>query len=336
MEDKPRISILAMASFFISIVLFFLPLLSGLAAVIVGVVAISSIAKYKGILSGKGFAVTGIILGLLQIVFIAALSILINIILIFSLSNISYAPHASDFDVAERYAKQGNYTDAIAFYKRALSGIRETEDFRVRANEFVIYNNLGLAYQVIGEFDNALTAYNSAMIAANKELGLAYYGIATVNKDKGNYSQLLELLDKAIEYNPSLVVAYQEKASILRYLGKYEESVAACKLTISLFPDFAQAYSTLGLAYEKLGRYDEATRAHIEAIRLNPQRYYPRGRLAYCFSRVKNKNLREELLETLSSVDFELSEEIRSQLDSGSAIKENSFDDLNKDLRKPF
>ena len=79
MDDKPRISALAVASFIISIALFFLPLLSGLAAVVVGVIAIGSIAKYKGILSGKGFAVTGIIIGLMQIVFIAAFPLLINI-----------------------------------------------------------------------------------------------------------------------------------------------------------------------------------------------------------------------------------------------------------------
>jgi tetratricopeptide (TPR) repeat protein len=336
MDDKPKISALAVASFIIPIALFFLPLVSGLAAVVVGVIAICSIAKYKGILSGKGFAVTGIVIGLLQIVFITAFSLLINIILAFSLSHVSYSPRASDFGIAERYAKQGDYTDAITFYKRALSQIEKAEDFRVHANEFVIYNNLGLAYQVIGEFDNALTAYNSALRVANKEMGLAYYGIAAVNKDKGNYEQLLELLDKAIECNPSLVVAYQEKASILRYSGRYEDSVTACKRTIKLFPDFAQAHSTLGLAYEKLDKYDEAVKEHIEAIRLNPQRYYPRGRLAYCFSRINNKNLREELLATLSEVDFELSEEIRFQLNSGVKIKENSFDDLNKDLRKPL
>ncbi|MDD4955677.1 MAG: hypothetical protein PHP17_06530, partial [Candidatus Omnitrophica bacterium] len=60
MNEKPRISVLAITSFIVSIALFGLPLISGLAAAVMGVIAICSIAKYKGSLSGKSFAVAGI------------------------------------------------------------------------------------------------------------------------------------------------------------------------------------------------------------------------------------------------------------------------------------
>jgi tetratricopeptide (TPR) repeat protein len=323
----PRVSSLAVISCAVAGLLFFIPLLSGLAAVIVGAAALYYIGKSGGLLTGKGLAITGITIGLVQIILIASVSILANFAL---LPRIYRAPN---FHMAEINAHRGRNTEAIAYYKKAIANLKKGEEFRVRENEFLIYNNLGLTYQTIGELDNASVAYKSALEVAKKEMGLAYYGIATVERDQGRFEPATKLLDKAIEYNPYLVTAYQEKAANLRYLGRYEDSVTACKKTIELFPDFAQAHSTLGLAYEKLARYDEATREHIEAIRLNPRRYYPRGRLAYCFSRISDRSLREELLGDLHDVDPQFSDEIRAQLESHAVIKENTFDDLNKDLR---
>lgn len=327
MDGEPRISRLAVSSLIIAIILFPVPLISGLIAITLGLVALNIIAKHKGLLTGRGIATAGIAIGLLQIVLITIMSLLINIFLYF---------WRADYRLAEIYSHMGRNKEAVALYKKEIAKLKLTDTFRVRENEFLLYNNLGVTYQGLGDSAGAMNAYNAALQTAKKEMGLALYGIATVSVDTKNYGPAVELLDEAIEYSPKLDTAYQEKASALRYLGRYEDSVAACQRTIKLFPEFAQAHSTLGLAYEKLGKYAEATREHIEAIRLNPRRYFPRDRLYYCFARLGNKVLEKQLLEKLKEIDPGLAEDIKSKLKSGKIIQENTFDQLNQEPRKRF
>lgn len=327
MDEEAKISKLAVSSLIISIVLFPLLLLSGLLAIILGLAALNCIAKHKGLLTGRGFATAGIVIGVAQIIFILVISLLAAILFFF---------WKADYRLAEIYAHMGRNREAIALYEKEIGKLKLMNNLRVRENEFMLYNNLGVAYQGLGDSMNAMNAYNQALQTAKKEMALALYGIASVSVDAKNYDPAVKLLDEAIDLNPEFVLAYQEKASALRYLGRYEDSAAACRTTIKLFPKFAQAHSTLGLAYEKLGQYDAATGEHIAAIRLNPKRYFPRDRLYYCFRQIHNKALQEELLGDLKKVDSVLAADIKSKLDSGEAIAPNSFDELNKEPRRRF
>ena len=81
--DKPRISFLAIASL-VTGMLFFIPIVTGIAAILLGAFAVKAINKSKGIILGKGIAYTGIGLGTIHgtfwlLVFYAGLTYLVDV-----------------------------------------------------------------------------------------------------------------------------------------------------------------------------------------------------------------------------------------------------------------
>ena len=66
--DQPRISKLAVASL-VAGMLFFVPIATGLLAVVAGALAINVISKSKGMLLGKGLAYSGLVLGAIHGIF---------------------------------------------------------------------------------------------------------------------------------------------------------------------------------------------------------------------------------------------------------------------------
>lgn len=276
----PRhLSVLAVISMILGF-FFFIPLISGLFAIILGIIALYSIAMYKDELRGRGFAITGIVAGILQ--FIAAIVFLSAVIFAMFIGTIrSYPPKTA----------------------RIESSPRRDYNQMVGVNEFYTYNEKGVSLQTTGKPRQALEAYQSALTVAKKEMGIAYYGIGFIHMELRDYDKALDEFDKAIEYNPNLYDAYQNKAVTYRLIGRYQDSVNACKKTVKLFPDFARAYCSMGWAYEYLGKYKEAIDAHLEAIRLAPGWQFPRQRIEYCLYMLKDKQLRFDIEQKIKQIE---------------------------------
>lgn len=81
--DKPRISFLAISSL-VAGMAFFIPIVTGLAAILLGAFSVKSINKSQGMLLGKGLAYTGIGLGAVHgtfwlLIFYAGLTYLVDV-----------------------------------------------------------------------------------------------------------------------------------------------------------------------------------------------------------------------------------------------------------------
>lgn len=300
--------------------LVFLPIISGVCAMVLGAIALYILGLYKDNLKGKIFAVIGITVGAAQVFLFSVLLFVLGFQYLVSI----------DFDIflAKLYGKLNKNEEVVRLYKKALLKMPKLEDYSSSAYDAVIYNNLGVAYSLLNKQELAIGVYNIALQESQKLVAQAYYGLAISNHDIGQLEQALVFLDKAIQSNPKFVLAYQEKASILRQLGRFGDSVVTCKETIKLFPTFAQIRSTLGLAYERLDRYEDAVRSHIEAIRLNPRRYFPRDRIYFCLYQINDTAVRSQLLEGLKSADSNFAEEITKRL----AKNEAPEADLSKDF----
>jgi len=324
-----KFSELAVGSFILSLV-FFVPVVSGLIAVVVGVAALRALLADKENLKGEGFAIAGITIGMIQIFAVLGLSLLFNH-LFFSVLRSSGDLYKIFGDWVSVKAMNEN---APPEYQGASDKFLQENDFGVTAHEFMAHHDKGLDLSASGDKAASLEEHQAALEAAKKEMALSYYSIGALYVDLKDYSAALGELNKAIEYNPGLVFAYQERAALLRKMGRTEDSVAACQETISRFPDFAQAYSTLGLAYEKLGRYEEAIPAHLKAIRLNPARYFPRDRLYNCFYQVRYGMNQRALLEMLKETDAELGQEIQKKLEEGALPESDMSGDFESSLNR--
>jgi tetratricopeptide (TPR) repeat protein len=287
--DKLRVSRLSIAS--VVFAFLFIPLISALAAIILGIIALYHTGLYKDKLKGRGFAITGIVLGLVHILFLLFLA--------FFLSNSGGVYLA----IGNFYKNKGNYNQAYKYYSKIRPQVYTFKDSSIDLRGIELYNNLGFSLSDLNKPEEAIESYKKVLDLSDKLLGITHHGIGSAYMHSGKYEQALEELDKATKYYPELYDAYQNKAVTYRLMGRYADSVEACQVTINRFPGFSKAYCSQGWAYEKLGQYEKAAQAHLEAISLSPKWIFPRDRLEECLKNIKDENVRAEILKKLDLIN---------------------------------
>jgi tetratricopeptide (TPR) repeat protein len=123
---------------------------------------------------------------------------------------------------------------AIQYYKNAT---------RIQPNSTEAWYAIGMFYQNVGDWQNAITAYN-ALIAADI---------------KDTYSKQ---------------ACYNLGAIHLVHLKKYQEAVDYFTKAIQAAPDYSEAYYSRGLAYHAIGDTKQAVNDFQQCLRIDPD-YQP-------------------------------------------------------------
>jgi TonB family protein len=146
-------------------------------------------------------------------------------------------------------------------------------------NDPVLYNNLGNAYALSGQSDEAFAAFRQALVLrpdyadAWIEMGNAYNAMGGSDEALGAYQQALQL-DPDSRWASDV---FRSIGEIYFVQQQYQEAVEAFKQAIAKEPDGYSLYMSLGMAYLKLGDKDSA-------------------REQYQILKKKNSELAEELL----------------------------------------
>jgi protein O-GlcNAc transferase len=110
----------------------------------------------------------------------------------------------------------------------------------------------------------------------------AYNNLGWAYNNVGNFQLALQPLKKAIELNPALPEAHlnigitytrsldPRTANQPAAIAQKQQALAEFQKTVELRPDWPAAQNNLGVAYGSLGKWKEAIEAHKEAIRLKP------------------------------------------------------------------
>lgn len=117
---------------------------------------------------------------------------------------------------------------AVDFFEKAV---------KADPNYSEAYNNLGFAYEKLGQFDKAIPFYKKAV--AN----LLY---STPEK------------------------AYISMGNSYYRLGKYEDAISSYKNAVNRAPELSLPYMRMALCYNAMGRYGDASTAMTYAIKLDP------------------------------------------------------------------
>ena len=171
--------------------------------------------------------------------------------------------------------------DLSISYIEFAEKIAEDESIKEEAREnlAVTYNNRGVAYHELKQYERAIEDFNKA-IELDPNLADGYYNRGFTYHELKQYERAIEDYNKAIELNPKYAVAYNNRGLAYGELKEHERAIEDYNKAIELDPNLADAYNNRGGAYGRLKQYEKAIEDFSKAIELNPKyagAYYNRG-----------------------------------------------------------
>ncbi len=175
----------------------------------------------------------------------------------------------TDFDahyyLGRVYFEQSKLTLALAAFLRAIA----LDPSSVKA-----HNHRGQTLEGLTRYDDALAAYREAIAIernGSERSEWPYYNLGSLLLAEGQASQAVELLETALERNPSSVQTKARLGAALSAASRLEDAEAHLRAAVEAAPRNADAHYQLGRLLMKLGQSNEGRRhlAQFERLR-NP------------------------------------------------------------------
>jgi tetratricopeptide (TPR) repeat protein len=131
------------------------------------------------------------------------------------------------------------------------------------------HNNLGAALQLLGRLDEAATEFREA-IRLKPRVANAHHNLGMVLTLEGQIDAAIAEITEALRLDPNDAEAYLSLGNALKRLGRPEDALAQYLKAARLKPGYAEARHNAGSVLEQLGRHAEAVAAYQDAIRLKP------------------------------------------------------------------
>ena len=183
---------------------------------------------------------------------------------------------AIQMSAESQHSKQPKASEKITYLMFYLSIAQAEGD---KAKEGRVYNNLGNAFQSLGDFNKAVEYHNLDLIIA-KDLG-DKAGEGRAYGNLGNAFQSLGDFNKAVEYHTLRLTiakdlgdkagegrAYGNLGNAFRSLGDFSKAVEYHTLRLAIAKDLGdkagegRAYGNLGNAFRSLGDFNKAVEYH--------------------------------------------------------------------------
>lgn len=167
-----------------------------------------------------------------------------------------------------RYYELGNkaydeqrYNVAIIHYTAALSRNPDYVD---------AYNNRGISYHALGEYENAIADYERIM-ELDPSYMRAYYNRGNAYKSLGQSEKAIADYLLAIELDPNYTNAYYNLGNTYRDLGEEEKAIMEYDNVIALDANYQNAHYNRGIANYNLANYQESIDDNTRVLNIDHQ-----------------------------------------------------------------
>ena len=168
---------------------------------------------------------------------------------------------------AATWRQLGYWKDNISLYEHNL---------RITANNYIIFNNLGIALAERGEVDAAIQSYQEALRIWPKSAN-AHTNLGAALMSQGKFQEAIRHYDEALRLRPdyplariNLSKALNNAGVALAHQGKLDEAIRYFKEALRIDPEFADGYFNMGITLARMNRMDEAAEQFIYVLRLTP------------------------------------------------------------------
>lgn len=220
-----------------------------------------------------------------------------RIIVDFSIDSIKEI-NVSIYDLKENnwlLIKDQNFSDLDAetadYLTKYYSFFRLTSGIGLNHN---IHNNLGLAYDKIGRFEDAIKELEEAQ-RLNPDYIEVHNNIAVIYYKMGMIEEAEKELVEAIRLNPGYLEAHCNLGNIYSNSSRPDDAIKEFNEALRIKPDYAPAHNNLGDIYAIKKLNEEAINEYKEALRVDPNYASPHNNLGnlYFESRIFDDALRE-------------------------------------------
>lgn len=182
---------------------------------------------------------------------------------------------ARHLESGNRYFRDAQYEQALAFYELALDDYTALDD---REGRVTAYNSIGKVHFLAGDLDLAMERYIAARELAESAgrpvlILQAVNNIGEVYLRRGQNDEAAELFRRILENHPvrevnspELAVLYHNSGVVLRNQGRLDEAVAEAEKAVELnrsakrFEELASNYYLVSSVYFRREAYPEALR----------------------------------------------------------------------------
>jgi len=131
------------------------------------------------------------------------------------------------------------------------------------------YNNLGEAYDKRGEYDKAITEFESAL-RLNPKYFFALNNLGNIYGKKKEFPKAISYFKKALKQKPDYSPAHYNLARALHLVGKTSAATASYRRAIQFNPYFEQAFYNLANLLLETGKPKEATANFLRFLEMQP------------------------------------------------------------------
>jgi len=187
--------------------------------------------------------------------------------------------------------------DQLQFFTKAMQ-LEQSKDWKglvvfskrwiaTFPSEAAAYFFLGIAYENLGHYSQAIEAYKKA-IDFKKDFAKAWCNLGTCYAYVGAYAEATEAFKHALAGQPNFAKAWSNLGACYIELGQYSQAIKALKKAIRLKPDLAESWCNLGTAYGERKDYQKAIESLRKAIELRPDYMEAWWNLAKIYEKTKN------------------------------------------------
>src|SRR5438045_1731982 len=123
------------------------------------------------------------------------------------------------------------------------------------------YNNLGLCYDSLGQFDEAIQSFTRAIeLNRRQEQPSAWppLNLAVSLISLNRLDEAMARLHEALSYNSKFPQAHYQLGLVLEKEGKFKEAIVPLQRAVELDPSYPEPHYTLGRIYQREGKREEA------------------------------------------------------------------------------
>jgi tetratricopeptide (TPR) repeat protein len=148
------------------------------------------------------------------------------------------------------------------------------------------HNALGLVYSELGNIDEAVEAYQSA-ISFSPELEFLWNNLGQLLSKNERNEEAINAFNKALLCSPRDFLSLNGIGHIYIKLGVFQNAISAFEKALDIAPNYEASWAGLGWSYLETEQLEKAEVALRKAVELNPQLIDAWKNLGKCFSKQK-------------------------------------------------